>query len=76
MSPIQAYNERTEGNNWAKLKYNVLRLSYRKKKLYDMCYSKMCQDWQNEATKIRWMDLVKAASYLMQERHIYFIYCN
>lgn len=36
----------------------------------------MCQDWQKEATKIRWTDLVKAASYLMQERQIYLLYCN
>lgn len=35
-----------------------------------MCYGKMSQDWQNEATKIRWIDLVKA------EREIYLIYCN
>lgn len=41
-----------------------------------MCYGKKCQDWQNEATKIRWTNLVKAASYLKQERQIYLIYCT
>lgn len=45
-------NDRRKRNG-GKLKYNVLRLSYRKKILLcDMYYSKMCQDGQKEAIKM------------------------